>query len=647
MRVALVTMPFGGAARPSLALGLLKAGLQRVGIDCEAKYFNLTAWKLLGPRRYAQMASKVATTVMAGEWVFSQIFWGEEVSNWERYEAEVLDDPLWGLSSALRPVVRETLELAPMFLRIAFESNDWSRYDLVGFTSTFEQTMASLCLARMIRAAHPQVRIALGGANFEGPMGRPYLERFEFVDYVATAEADRSFPLLCQRLSAARAAGEDDASIEIPAGILARQPRAGASLRVRGQDPAPELIEALDELPVPNFDEYFEVAANITHGLPRTLGGPTEPWLSAETARGCWWGRKHHCTFCGLNGEAMSFRRKSASRVLDELAQLEQRHGRRSIQFTDNILSHDFFADLIPRWAEEDEPVHKFFEVKANLRRAQVELLARAGVRGIQPGIESLDDATLTEMAKGVSAAQNIALLRWCAELDVDVFWSILYGFPHEPSSSYARQLELLPKLTHLQPPVGCSLIRLDRFSPNFNEWRARGFSRIDVLEAYRHVFPFENATLRELAYFFCYDHPGLETAVKGGREFIAFLRRWQEARAGGAELRLAVELGEEGAELVDTRLDHPPSRRRLELVELAALLGCDRPRKREHLRKHAAGIGVGEGVVDATIERLAREHVIVELGGSFVCLALLPPAARLQALALTPETLIRFERAP
>ena len=76
-------------------------------------------------------------------------------------------------------------------------------------------------------------------------------------------------------------------------------------------------------------------------------------------------------------------------------------------------------------------------------------------------------------------------------------------------------------------------------------------------------------------------------------------------------------------------------------------LLGCDRPRKRKHLRKRAAGIGVDEGVVDVAIEGLAREHVIVELGGAFVCLALLPPAARLQELAPTHETVIRLERAP
>lgn len=32
--------------------------------------------------------------------------------------------------------------------------------------------------------------------------------------------------------------------------------------------------------------------------------------LVLEGARGCWWGEKHHCTFCGLNGSLMKFRSK-------------------------------------------------------------------------------------------------------------------------------------------------------------------------------------------------------------------------------------------------------------------------------------------------------------------------------------------------
>src|SRR3954465_271775 len=49
------------------------------------------------------------------------------------------------------------------------------------------------------------------------------------------------------------------------------------------------------------------------------LNGALRPLMLIETARGCWWGAKNHCTFCGLNGETMGFRAKSADRVMTEI----------------------------------------------------------------------------------------------------------------------------------------------------------------------------------------------------------------------------------------------------------------------------------------------------------------------------------------
>ncbi|PYS42219.1 MAG: RiPP maturation radical SAM protein 1, partial [Acidobacteria bacterium] len=86
----------------------------------------------------------------------------------------------------------------------------------------------------------------------------------------------------------------------------------------------------------------------------------------------------------------MKYRSKSPERVLAELSELKQRYGLGSIQFVDNILDMSFFKTVLPRLAAEGEKYSLFYETKANLKREQVELLARAGVKSIQPGIESL-----------------------------------------------------------------------------------------------------------------------------------------------------------------------------------------------------------------------------------------------------------------
>jgi hypothetical protein len=107
-----------------------------------------------------------------------------------------------------------------------------------------------------------------------------------------------------------------------------------------------------------------------------------------------------------------------------------------------------------------------FYEVKANLRRNQVEMLRRAGITWLQPGSESLHSGVLELMDKGVQAWQNVQLLKACRELGVRLSWNFLWGFPGEDDGWYAEMASWLPALEHLQPPSGVIRVRFDRFSP-------------------------------------------------------------------------------------------------------------------------------------------------------------------------------------
>ena len=192
--------------------------------------------------------------------------------------------------------------------------------------------------------------------------------------------------------------------------------------------------------------------------------------IPIETARGCWWGAKHHCTFCGLNGTIMRFRSKSPQRVLDELAQQARRYRSCHFQSVDNILDMTYFKQLFPELVESDAGYQFFFEVKSNLSREQLRLLAQAGVTRIQPGIESLSSHVLALMRKGVRAAQNVNLLRWARYYDIDTQWNLLWGLPGETEQDYVEQTAVIPHLLHLQPPSATDRIWLERFSPLFSE---------------------------------------------------------------------------------------------------------------------------------------------------------------------------------
>jgi len=621
MKVAIIVMPFLGVDRPSLAAGLLKAAVEQRGISCDCKYFNITFAKMVGIRTYSDILD-APLTVLAGEWIFSQLYYGQTFSDWMKYEGEVLKCPVWGLDvERWGDSIRAALNLAPSFLRVVFESNDWEQYDLVAFTSTFEQTMPSLCLARMIRKHYPQIKIAAGGANFESSMGMAYMEHFSFLDYLCTGEGDDCFAQLCENLSM----GLED----VPPGILYR-----TGDQIQSTKTSNRTFVELDSLPMPVFDDYFRV---FSTSFPHCGAAPV---LVIETSRGCWWGERNHCTFCGLNGDGMKFRRKHWRRVVEEVDELTRRYPKSPVHFTDNILSLDYFKNLIPHWADNRDSTKKFFEVKSNLTRDQIEMLKRAGVTSMQAGVENLADDTLRLMRKGVSGAQNVAILRWAAELNVDIYWNVLLGFPNEPFTDYDLNLSVMKLITHLRPPEFCGHIRLDRFSPNFTDWRSLGFSAIRPLTAYKHIFPLDEAELSRFAYYFAYEHAEFDRVLQLAKPLADFAKCWQEkhtADEGGTLAALPVLEG--GFILVDTRFNFERSKAALNPIELELLLQCDAPIG-PHLAIQNAATGCESAIeeTEAIFGALVSRGVIAVIGRQALTLALLPEEARLQREAKTMQ---------
>ena len=630
MRVALVVMPFAAITRPSLSVGLLQANLRRADIECESVYLNLVLGDMLGASQYRRLSSQAPITALAGEWAFSQVFFGQRLSTWDTYRTEVLDDALWGAPSR-HDEVRALLDLVPAFLEHAFAARDWGRYELVGFTSTFEQTMPSLCLARMIRARHADTIIAIGGANFEAGMGRPYLDEFDCLDLVSTGEADTTFPRLCSNVRDFKRGRA--ATVEIPRGFLFRE-----SGRLKARPSTVDEPVDLERSPTPDYDDYF----SALRSGGSAVGDPTSQWLPVEASRGCWWGEKVHCTFCGLNGETMRFRAKSARRVVEETDELVARYGARRLQFADNIMSTAYCDDLLPLWAARGEGTERFFEIKSNLTRDQLALMRRAGVATVQAGIESLSDETLRVMGKGVSGAQNVALLRWCSELGIDPLWNIIYAFPKERLADYASMLAILRQIVHLPPPDAAAPIRMDRFSPNFTMWREHGFTAIAPMAAYRHVFPFPPDVLGTVAYYFRYEHPQFDDALREGAELERFIWEWHQKHGQGEAGMLLVERRDEAFIVKDTRFTCEPASHELDRSELAVLMACDRPVSAAtaiRLAGRFAGLDGDPQQLETALSGLVGRQLIAKVGNALVTLACLPAEVR---DALTPKRIDR-----
>ena len=584
-RVLLLSMPFGAIDRPALGLSLLKPALAVRGFVCDVRYLNFVFADYAGGNEYRWAMNDLPYTAFAGDWTFTESLYGVDAGRDDDYIETILRET-WNRGDHDVARLRNLRELVEPFLAACLASVPFGDYDVVGFTSTFEQNIASLSFARRIKELFPAILTVFGGANWEVPMGLALHQRFPFVDYVCSGEADESFPNLIEQIDRF---GDDFAP---PAGVVAR--RGGES--VFG-GPAP-LVRAMDDLPVPDFSDYFRDLELSGSGVDAA------PSILFESSRGCWWGAKHHCTFCGLNFETMDFRRRPPERVLAEIEELVARWGAKRISFTDNIMPLDYVRSLFPALEALPSRPKLFYEVKANLKEEQLDAMTGGGVDSIQPGIESLSSHTLALMRKGVNALQNVALLRSCRGRRIHVVWSHLYGFPGERPDDYRSVLRLIPKIEHLEPPGLAQRISIDRYSPYHADPERLGVGRLTPFRNYGGLYPRE-APLDDLAYHFTADYStdfmedrALLSAFHDG---IALWRsRW---RAEQPILHL-IDRGGAQVAVADTR---SLSRARLTTLSRAA------ERTLRHFERPRPRAGVHPPQISAEIDALLERHFLVE----------------------------------
>lgn len=510
--VVLVSMPFMDVDRPSIQIGLLKAIAHAQDFPVRTLHANLDFAARIGADDYRALSEHRGT--MVGEWLFSLEAFRDAAPD---PDARLLDE----FADRLGHLGKDPVELrdrllrtrrhdVPAYLDALVDGFAWGDVRVVGFSSTFQQNTASFALARRLKERYPDIVTVFGGANFDGEMGLELVRSVDCIDIAVIGEGDTAFP----RMLTALAAGTDPGAVP---GVACR-----AGDRIVTTPPEPPL-QRLDDLPVPEYDEYFERGEYL--GLfPRV--GHRNVWIPFESARGCWWGAKHHCTFCGLNGTTMQFRSKSPQRVLDELAQLARRHRSFLFEAVDNILDVDYLHRLFPLLIDSGADYELFYEVKANLTRSQLKLLAQAGVSHIQPGLESLSSNVLRLMRKGVRATQNINVLRWAQYYNMHVSWNILWGFPGETQQDYDDQAAVVPHLVHLRPPESAMRIWMERFSPLYidrNAFRCRTPER-----SYGYVYP-DNVDLDQVAYFFDYELDGV-LPDQAYASLSRQVQRWSEA---------------------------------------------------------------------------------------------------------------------
>lgn len=514
--VALVSMPSLSARFPSFQLALLKPTLEKHGIPAQA--FSLFMY--FGSHVGWQLSETLADVWpnLAGEWIWSKAAFGDEaVQNDEEYfqtYSGMFEAMCAAAGCTLDDLRRLRDETAPRFIDFCVESTDWGRFGLVGFSVVFQQLMATVAMARALKRRYPDLPVIVGGASMEDDIGEELMKHCPQIDYAHCGDGEESFPEMVRRLYR----GQSMAGLK---GVMWRGPQ--GEINFAGRTPN---FAAMNETPVPDFDEYYQARAQSGYDH---YEGAREVMLPIETARGCWWGMKNHCTFCGLNRSGMEFRAKDVDHAIEQLESLSRRYGQFHFNAIDNIIAPEYIEKLFGRLAEANSDIRLHYEIRPNLSRTQLGRMKRGGLFSVQPGVESLSTSILKLMKKFTTGMRNVELIKWCTYYQINNLYNILCRFPGETPEDYRLQCEVIRKMPHLQPPYAIVKARADRGSPMYTDPASQSISSLTPSKCYDYILPPGKFDHRRIAYYF--DHEmGRTVSDADYAEIFSLVQEWQES---------------------------------------------------------------------------------------------------------------------
>jgi ribosomal peptide maturation radical SAM protein 1 len=520
--IALVSMPTLSARHPSFQLGLLAPFLEQHGFAAQPFSLFMYFGTHVGWRMNEVLAEVWPSLI--GEWIWSKAAFGEAGRDDAYFAAFERNIGNICRMADCTPddLIRIRDDAAPRFIDFCVDSVDWSRFGLVGFSLVFQQVLASLALARALKERHPSLPVIFGGASLEDDIADEIMRTCPQVDYAFCGDAEVSLPGAIRNILSGK-------PVDGQPGLMWRD---GGKVAFTGR--AANLHD-MRATPVPDFDEYFY--ARREGGFARYDRGD-DVLLPIETARGCWWGMKHHCTFCGLNRAGMEFRAKPAEQVLDMLEGLSRRYGRMDFNAIDNIMAPEYAEQLFGRLAEQKSDIRLHYEIRPYFKRAQLARMREGGLVSVQPGIESLSTHILKLMRKHSTGMRNLELMKWCTYYGINNLYNILVGFAGETAADYQTQCDAIGKIPHFQPPYAVAKARADRGSPMFTEPDQHGIGRLRPADCYQFIFPPDRFNLERISYYFDHDGPGMLADHEYDATFAA-VGRWQDRWQRGARPRL------------------------------------------------------------------------------------------------------------
>lgn len=292
-------------------------------------------------------------------------------------------------------------------------------YDIVGFSTYTSNLYLTLLMAILIKLTYPNTKIVFGGPQItQSDSTRDLLLKGEVADFLVLGEGEKPF-------------------LDIVNALINNEP----TDKIIGVK-TPENLDRLDtfyqemdleSLPTPDYDDVsFQ---KYGHKL-----------ISIYSNRGCPF-RCHFCAEHSLFGN--KFKRRSPSRVLEDMISLHAKLGTNTFHFADSLVNSsdewlNEFVDLLSKTEQ------KFFwegYFRAEIKEDMVKKMKSVGLRKTVLGVESFAQDTLDHMNKKKVKQEILDTITYLADNEITATVNILVGYPEEKESDFFTTLGIIKNL--------------------------------------------------------------------------------------------------------------------------------------------------------------------------------------------------------
>lgn len=303
--------------------------------------------------------------------------------------------------------------------------------DICFFETATTTINRDLALVKRLREALPGAKIVLGGPH-SSVYSEDTLKGSPGTDFILKGEYEGALVDLAKALRD----GTDPAGVT---GLTYRREGAVLSTPPRG------LISPLDQLPLPAY-EMFPSSRAPDPAVYWDGFCQYRPAIQMHASRGC----PYRCDFCLWNQVMYDngrYRTFTASRIVDDMAEVIKRYGAKEIYFDDD----DFTISAAQVKAIADEIVKRGLDVKwscmgdaINVTEPLIQRMAESGCVGIKFGIESGSPRVMKSLGKPVDLSKVRDIVKWCGARGIKTHATFTLGLAEDDQASIKETLTYL-----------------------------------------------------------------------------------------------------------------------------------------------------------------------------------------------------------